>query len=219
MDQSSRSLIVSNIIKQGNVAASKPSSIIQRKSTRVASDVAVALVDSFLNAKGCCRRMGVDDNTLFYYMGLESHYVFARGTRLWLFISRNNLRSSFLNKISDRMIPLEDGVEITVTLLPELRKSIFCTVAPSKCTEIFEGKLDILTKNFIDLMVKVGKCNRCDKNLIIPFFVFEECSKLGLAPTKFYDFYGQRVGLFSNLEKDCSLVYFSHLDEPGVYNL
>lgn len=216
-NENSRSLVVANIVAKNELATTGQSSIIRRKSSKGTSSGAVSLLDDFLNQKGCCRPMHEDDNTLFYYNQMPSHYVFARGTRLWAFISKANLREGFVDKILPRLVPITDPDLINVHI-PELRKITAKPPIP-KLLSIPNGQLTVKTNNFIDLFVNVGQCRQCEKDLLIPFFVFEGCAKIGLAPISVFEFCGQTVVLFSDLDHECSVIYFSHLESEGIYNL
>jgi len=223
MDQ--RSLIVQNIVNvQGeslDVIPNPPSSLIRKKVGRPgeSSPTSVAMIKCLMNKKGCCRPVGADDNTLFCHLKMPSHFIFARGLRLWVFLLKSSLKQSFVDGILSMMVPLEQDDKVT-EILPELRHAIYNSDSyPSAHNEILHGEMKMLTRNFIDTFVIVGECKVTHKKLLIPFFVFESCASMGLSPIRFFDFCHQRVGLFADSERNCCLLYFSHLDDNSTYNL
>lgn len=180
----------------------------------------LALLSQLYRFEGVGMRIPGDDNNLYYSSDLTSHYVFSRGKRIFLFISKSILNpSDALKRVIKEKFTILDPVSSPEMKghLQELRKlAVTHTVAdPFIRSFLNDGRLTIYMRDLQNPYVEIGEIG--DQKLVVPLDVVVSASRSQLFPKAVLKYSGQQILCSAEDEYNVFTLYFSHILLDGLF--
>lgn len=166
-------------------------------------------------------RLAVDRGELLYfYPGLQLHYTFSIGGRVFAFINKVSLTWTDRRKTTLKrrffQLPTQDTEHLVQHIHNLYDMTVKHTMGGRVHPELASGTFTVHMRDLVTPFVEVGRTQK-GEILVIPLEFIRDAVKLGLTPIADLRYAGQYILLFVNEDCTVRLLYVGHLLQDSLF--